>query len=120
MVYLAESLALAALELLVHIDHERALDDFVAIPVDFEENLVLAVDPADLPEDWGEPQGLPYTQRLGDQWVREKASVLLRVPSRIVSVERNYLLNPRHPGAARVRLGEPQPFHYDHRLIKHS
>ena len=82
-VYLGGSLALAALELLVHIDHERALDLHHAVPVDFDASLVLAVDPADLPEGYPAPATLRATQLLGDAWIREEAtcSFGFRVPS---------------------------------------
>ena len=116
MVYLASSLSLAALELLAHIDYERALSEFKAVSVDFDETLLLSVDAVSLPKNWGED--LAYTQALGNTWVERKASALLAVPSRIVPVERNYLLNPAHPDADRIRLGEPQPFRYDPRVLK--
>ena len=88
----------------------------LALCVDFDETLLLRVDVASLPKNWGED--LAYTQALGNTWVERKASALLAVPSRIVSVERNYLLNPTHLDADRLRLGEPQPFRYDPRGLK--
>ena len=88
----------------------------MAISVDFDETLLLSVDAVSLLEHCGED--LACTQALGNTWVECKASALLAVPSRIVSVERNYLLNPSHPDADRVRLGEPQPFRYDPRVLK--
>lgn len=116
MVYLANSLSLAALELLAHIDYERALSEFKALSVDFDEILLLKVETASLPENWGED--LAYTQALGNAWIERKASALLAVPSRVVPVERNYLLNPAHPDADRIQLGKPQPFRYDPRVLK--
>ena len=116
MVYLASSLSLAALELLAHIDYERALNEFKAISVDFDESLLLSVEAASLPANWGE--NLASTQALGNAWVERQASALLAVPSRIVPVERNYLLNPAHPDADRIRPGEPRPFRYDPRVLK--
>ncbi|CAN5814292.1 hypothetical protein BH24DEI2_BH24DEI2_07660 [soil metagenome] len=117
-VYLASSLALAALELLVHIDHERALSTHVAIPVDFDETLILTVAQDSLPENWSRPEALVQTRALGDAWLRSKASVLLRVPSVIIPAENNYLFNPQHPDALVVRTGEPETFRYDPRLLK--
>lgn len=117
-VYLASSLALAALELLAHIDYERALKEHIAIPIDFDEALLLSVELAVLPESWGTPSGLAYTQALGDAWVERGASALLAVPSRVVPVERTYLFNPKHPNAEKVSVGQPQPFRYDPRVLK--
>lgn len=116
-VYLANSLSLAALELLVHIDYHQALQDHYAIPVYFDERLVLQVDRGDLPEDWTSADAIPQTQALGDAWIRSNASVLLAVPSAVIPQEHNYLFNPRHPQAGSLTIGEPQPFRYDPRLL---
>lgn len=107
-----------ALELLVHIDYYRALQEHYAIPVSFDERQVLHVDRGDLPEDWMSPGAIPTTQALGDAWVRSNASVLLAVPSAVIPQELNYLFNPKHPQAGSLTLGEPQPFRYDPRLLK--
>jgi RES domain-containing protein len=53
---------------------------------------------------------------VGDQWIAEGRSVALLVPSVVVPVERNALINPRHP---RFKLGwveKPERFRYDPRL----
>lgn len=117
-VYLGGSLALAALELLVHIDYERALQEHIAIPVDFPAELVLNVETSSLPEDWHTSHGLRFTQDLGDAWVRQGASALLVVPSRIINDESNYLLNPKHPEFMHVVIGSPRTFRFDARLLK--
>lgn len=117
-VYVGSSLALSALELLVHIDHERALQKMFAIPADVDDSLVLRVDGAALPADWQTPQGLAYTQRLGDAWVRREASALLEVPSRVIPLESNYVLNPHHPDAHRITIGDRYAFRFDSRVLK--
>lgn len=118
MVYCAGSLALAALELLVHIDYETALKDHLAIPASFTENLVLHVARESLPDDWMTVRGLLHTQALGDAWVDRRASAVLAVPSAVVPAEVNYLINPKHPDALNVHVGVPAPFRYDARLLK--
>ncbi len=117
-VYLASSLALAALELLVHIDYERALQHHVAIPVDFDESLLFRLDTAGLQDGWQAADMLDLTQKVGDAWVAGGASALLEVPSRVVPAEHNYLLNPQHSDATQVIQGDPRPFRFDPRLLK--
>ncbi len=117
-VYLAGSLSLAALELLVHIDNRRALQEHCAVPVSFDEGLVLHVNRGDLPEDWTSPGAIPKTQALGDAWVGSNASVLLAVPSAVIPQELNFLFNPEHSQAVSLTLGEPQPFRFDPCLLK--
>ena len=116
-VYLGGSLALAALELLVHLDHEQALASHYAIPVEFDESLVVTVAEGDLPDGFPGAETIPATQRLGDAWVASGSSPVLRVPSAVVQVEYNYLFNPAHPNATEVEIGEARPFSYDSRLV---
>lgn len=120
LVYLASSLALAALELLVHIDYRRALEAHVALPATFDEQLALHVRREDLPTDWTKAEQILHTQALGDVWARSRTSVILAVPSAVVPSELNYLLNPQHPDAKKVQVGPSEPFHFDPRLLKVS
>ncbi len=84
------------------------------IPVDIDEPFIEIADP--VPEDWRQLPAPPSTRKLGSRWVTESRSVVLRVPSIVVDGEFNYLLNPRHPDFARLRIGEPRPFSFDPRL----
>lgn len=118
LVYTAGSLALACLELLVNIDYEGTFSDYVAIPVEFDESLVLRVAPESLPHDWQDPNALPRTRAIGDAWVARGSSAMLEVPSRVVPEETNYLLNPEHPDAGSVRIGQPRAFRLDPDLVK--
>jgi RES domain-containing protein len=81
--------------------------DAVSLPKLFQ---LLKIDAGDLtlakagrlPDDWIENPAL--TRNLGDKWLREGNSVLLRVPSAIVPESYNYLLNPMHPDMSKVRI----------------
>jgi RES domain-containing protein len=55
---------------------------------------------------------------LGSNWVARNESAVLSVPSAIIPIERNYLLNPAHADFARIRIRPPQPFGFDARLWK--
>jgi RES domain-containing protein len=118
MVYLASSLALAALELLVHIDYEHALTSHMAIPVSFDDTLVLKVSDTDLGKNWYTVGQRPHTRAIGDAWATSNASAVLAVPSAVIPVEMNYLLNPQHPDFFQVTIGVAQPFRFDPRLLK--
>lgn len=118
LVYLSSNLALAALELLVHIDYHRALSTHCAIQVHFDEHLALHVKKEQLPVDWSSAAAIPETQALGDAWANSKASAVLAVPSVVIPQEFNYLLNPKHPDAKEVSTSEPETFRYDARLLK--
>jgi RES domain-containing protein len=116
-VYTAESLALATLELLANINKRHRLADHVSIPVSFGERLVSVRDIEDLPDRWdARPYG-PASQRIGDQWIRSEESLVLRVPSVVVPQEHNYLIHPRHPNVESLEIGDPEPIDPDPRLL---
>ena len=115
MIYLAGSLALAALEQLVHLSRTDLLEDqFVRFRVRFPEETVLELDRSVLSGDWTDK--LEVTRRLGDSWSEAGDSLALEVPSAIVTEESNYLVNPDHPAFDRIEVGSPEPFTFDERL----
>lgn len=116
-VYLSGSIALAALEVLVHTT-ERAglLEAFVSIEVEFEEELLQVLDAGSLPAGWNSFPEPASTKRIGDAWIDSRSSALLAVPSAVVPQEANLLLNPLHPDFTRVVRGEPQAFVFDLRI----
>lgn len=119
MVYTAETPSLAALEMLVHLDADQLLRQFyVLIPVEFDESLVEAIGPADLPDNWNDSSSPPELRAIGDDWIRSRRSLVLKVPSAVVPQERLFLLNPEHRNADKLQVGEPQSFQYDPRLLK--
>jgi RES domain-containing protein len=117
-VYTASTRSLAALEMAVHLDRGALLASYVLIPCTFEERLVTGIDLNDLPAGWRREPALPQLASLGDAWVREGRSAVLAVPSAVVEHEPNYILNPAHPDFDNLRIGRPENFRFDQRLIK--
>jgi RES domain-containing protein len=116
-VYTAESLALAALEMLVSVNPTELVTRFVAIAAFIPDDLARTVlRPEELPRDWRAYPAPQELQRRGDDWLRGAATAVLAVPSAIIPFETNFILNPAHPDFARVRIGEPLPFEFDPRL----
>ncbi len=115
-VYLAESRALAALEMLVHLDRQARQMPMVILEVEFPDSLIREVFPEDLPRDWNLTAGADPLKRLGADWLRGMHSVAMRVPSVVIPEEANFLINPRHPDAARIRIGKPVPWRFNARL----
>jgi RES domain-containing protein len=117
LVYCSATLSLAALEVLAHHRVPIPPHDFVAIPADIPAKLKLeTLRAADLPADWRAEPAPARLQEIGANWLRSLSAPLLAVPSVIVPLEFNYLINPRHPDFARLRLGTPQAFPFDPRF----
>jgi RES domain-containing protein len=62
------------------------------------------------------PWALRQSREWGDQWLQERSSPLLNIPSSIVPIENNFLINPDHPRFKNYKIGAPQPFSIDPRI----
>lgn len=119
LLYTAESLSLAALEMLVHLNDEEILSAYSFATTEFSEDLVLPVEEFQtLPENWSASPPPLEIQKIGDKWAQGAVSAVLRVPTSVLPVEFNYLINMEHPDFSKVKLGEPQTFSFDERLFK--
>lgn len=93
-VYTAESLALATLEIFVHLESDRI--SLVAIKIKTSEKQEIE-EVSNLSSNWQETEAYPQLQQIGTEWLKSGRTPILKVPSVIVPVEFNYLLNPEHP-----------------------
>jgi RES domain-containing protein len=118
LVYTSESAALAALELLVHLEWGPILSAYVLIPCRFDEGLVSRLDRSRLPKDWRAYPAPHDLQAMGDGWARKNESAVLEVPSAVIEAESNYLINPRHPDFGAIRVMKPVGFEFDVRLLR--
>jgi RES domain-containing protein len=117
--YTAGSLSLAALEMLVHLNNEEILLAYSFATADFDKSLILPIEEfRTLPENWSVSPPPLEIQRIGDEWAEAKASVVLKVPSSVLPVEFNYLINAGHTDFSKVKLGELQTFTFDERLYR--
>jgi RES domain-containing protein len=117
-VYLGTSLAQASMELLVHLGRADVLNNYSKLEVFFDEGLMQHIAIDDLPEDWDDPSMAASVQTVGDDWVKDQSSLILQVPSAVVTGEYNYLFNPRHSDFNKAVFSEIMPFSYDSRLLK--
>lgn len=118
-VYAAESLSLAALELFVHLEPEDQPEDLVQIsaeiPAGVSRQKLL---PADLPDNWRTYPAPSILQTLGADWVREGKTAFLELPSVVIPSETNVLVNPYHADFQQIAIDSPEPFHFDPRMWK--
>jgi RES domain-containing protein len=115
-IYASDSLALAALEALAHSDRRRFERRYLAYRLRLPERLVLTLADGDVPRDWRDRPVSLSARRIGDGWVSEGASVALSVPSVLVPLERNLVVNPAHPDFRALEIFEPLEFVFDSRL----
>lgn len=106
-IYLADSFALAQLEKRVHTPL-RPPREMVAVEVSVPAAVLEAAQTPVLPAGWNADNvdwsvGRTATQAIGDAWLVEGATLLLRVPSVVVPAGWNYLLNPAHADRRKLR-----------------
>ena len=118
LVYTAESRALATLEVSVHLDLAEDLpNDRFFVEIDIPNDLVIyEVRIEDLPTDWNAKPPTLTTQTIGDDIVFENNAAVLKVPSSIVPQEYNYLINPNHPDAQRIKVATTSAMTFDERF----
>lgn len=115
MVYASAHLSLAVLENLVHID---GMEDWPADrrywEYELDDDLVERRGPDDLPGDWATDPGV--TRRIGDDFLAGGRTLALLVPSVVVPIEFNVLVNPEHADRVALALLHEADFALDARL----
>lgn len=118
MVYCASSLSLATLEYFVHVDPDDVPPDLVSIRAVLPEDIAIErIEVSDLPPDWRTYPAPDSLKELGSEWATSVRSVAFLVPSAVTPIERNVILNPRHPDIARLVRDQPEPFAFDPRML---
>lgn len=116
--YTASSRSLAALELLVHTSHQYVPDDLYLITIQIPENTIIETIGADVLNAGVKKRGIAADfQQMGDDWVKSRRSLVLKVPSVIIPEEHNYLINPLHTNAIKVSIIANRTFEFDKRLM---
>jgi RES domain-containing protein len=107
LIYAAASASLAVLEVRVHLDLPPELlpDDYVLMTIDLGDAEI--EDVASLPD-------RPHD--IGDQWLRNAHTPVLRVPSLIVPESPNLLINPVLAAEAGIQIANTRKFTFDPRL----
>jgi len=103
---------LAALEYLVQVDFDNLPIDLVWLKIDAPD----ASKMQQFPETTA-PNELQAAE-IGDSWLVSGGSLSLVVPSAVLYVEKNLILNPLHAEMKTVRILETSQFQFDDRLFK--
>jgi RES domain-containing protein len=114
-VYLADSRALAALEIIVNAPREVTALSWRIFEVDVPDTLIETVNTDALPEDW---QALPSSPgaRLHGQRCLKSGVLGFKLPSAVIPEEFTLLVNPVHPDFGKLSVSEPKEFRFDPRF----
>lgn len=112
MLYASTHVSLALLETLVHVSMKNYPPDMVASLLSLPVATKRMEDTLD--ESWQINQ--TYTRSFGTKWLSTQSDLALLVPSAVVPLENNVLINTRHPDFLRVTVVEQHPVDFDARL----
>jgi RES domain-containing protein len=113
-VYCTDHPSTALLEILVHATRYTVPDYYQLLEIEVPDDIE-AFAPV-VPKDWD--RDVDWTRRVGAKFVADGISALMNVPSIIMPKARNFLLNPSHADATRIRITETYRYPFDSRLIK--
>lgn len=118
--YTSESIALACLETLVHINAQGLPLTRYLVRIDIPTrvwNLAKSLNAKTAGIGWDTlPAGTASIEK-GQKWLQSNASALLLVPSIVIPQASNVLINPLHPDIKLIKAKKIEQFFYDPRLV---
>ncbi|MEO6229412.1 MAG: RES family NAD+ phosphorylase [Ferruginibacter sp.] len=114
--YTTEHISLAVLEVLVHVKTYGRPVDYHLVSIEIPEliNKPVIIEPQKLKLNWQDDA--TYGQFIGDDFLTNGKSILLKVPSAIIEEENNFIINPVHPDAGKTKIRSVKKFIFDKRL----
>jgi RES domain-containing protein len=114
LIYTSATPELAHSEFMIHIKNlPPPSTNLVTIKIPEKEIL----DAEELPGNWRSYSNLSETQFFTHKWLSERKFMVLRVPSAIVPMSFNYLINPLHPKIDKVLVINSELFQFDERFL---
>jgi RES domain-containing protein len=116
LLYTSQFISLSILESLVHLKRNEIPFNQYLLSIEFPDQKKIAeLSYKKMKKNWHEEN--EYTQWMGDQFIKNKESLALKVPSAIVPQENNFLLNPFHSEFKKVKIVSSELLQLDKRLI---
>lgn len=103
--YASESVPLAFLENMVRRQGVGFNSDFKVMFLEIPDDVVIeSVDEIELEPGWRDPNDYSQCQPLGDRWFTAGKALGLKVPSAVMPLAFNFVINTIHPDYPRVKL----------------
>jgi RES domain-containing protein len=117
-VYLGLTPAICCLETFVHAGGEPTFAmKITCFELPDDPVLFLQPDPKTLPDGWASLPADRPSMDFGTAWLRANTHLGLIVPSAVLSLERNVVINPGHPAVNEIRVVDVFDFMYDPRMF---
>ena len=116
-IYASEHQSTAALEVFVHNKPFSPNERYTAFHLEWPDSLTEWFPVKKLSPNWRVILPPRETREIGDQWVQERRSAVLALPSVISPADTNFVLNPEHRDFKRIRIASPIDYDFDPRLL---
>lgn len=115
-IYTSESIALSVLEFAANVSVDL-MPASLAITVYFiPDQSWKEFSANELPKNWQSTPAPAGTKLFGSEFLSNAKYLVLKVPSAVIPLEYNYIINPLHPDFKKVKLKEVHPFTFDTRI----
>ncbi|MDP8243529.1 MAG: RES domain-containing protein [Candidatus Hinthialibacter antarcticus] len=117
-IYAAQAISLSVLEILARILDSGDLKHYRFRSVEFDDSQVQRIEQSELSLNWNSLPPTNETKDIGNEWAKSNQSLILAVPSVIIPIECNYLINPSHPEFRSLVIHTNKvKFDFDQRLL---
>lgn len=118
MIYTSATRALCTVEIAANLPLGLLPPDYKLVTIEFPDRAMYELSPSEYPDDWNSFPHLDASQEIGDQFILECKSLVLKVESALVQDEYNYLINPLHKDFKSVKIKGVEDYTFSKRLVK--
>ncbi len=119
MLYTSSSIALGVTEVAVHTPLGIVPLDYSLTQIEIPDSIAIYELPqSQYPKDW---KAFPHplsTKLKGDKFILDTNFLVIKVSSAVVAGDFNYLINPNHKDASKIKIVDVSAFEFDERLFK--
>lgn len=115
-IYTSYSISLSLLELLIY---QASYEEIVInhmMRIEVPDTFTQTLSPDSLKLNW--QHDIDYCRFIGNEFLQNNKSLILKVPSAVIPDEYNVLINPAHPAFGKCTLLSSGIFEFDTRLFK--
>jgi len=118
--YAGSSRSLSTLELIVHHGAVKPMLSYkvMVISIADDDYLTKQIKLKDLPVHWRSLAAYSVLQTIGSDWYNACESLVLKIPSAVIPLEYNYMINTNHPEFPdKISLVRSEDYFWDSRLL---
>ena len=115
-IYSSVSRALSLLEYTCHTKKNLIPRDLSFATFDVPDHSIQTFTIGDLPGNWKHWPHAQQPRDFGTQFLNENRFLLYCIPSVVIEEEMNYIINPMHPDAKKIKIVSVKGYTYDLRL----